>query len=280
MPIKILCLGDIVGKPGRQAVAELVPKLITERGIDLVVANAENSAAGSGLTPPIFEKVLRAGVDVCTLGDHTYRKREVIPLLETSPRLVRPSNYPPASIGKGFTVVAGRSGTKIAVLNVMGRLHMNPQMDDPFRAVDLLLAAVPREVKVRVLDFHAEVSSEKVAMGWHVDGRLSICFGTHTHTPTADYRVLPGGTAFVSDLGMCGPYDSILGRRKDRVLKFMTTGMPHAFEVATGDPWIRGILATVDEVSGLALSIERVDLKATEQNGAYDLDDRGTSNSD
>jgi metallophosphoesterase (TIGR00282 family) len=280
MPIKILCLGDIVGKPGRLAVQELLPRLITDRGIDFVVANAENAAGGSGLTPPIFEKILRTGVDVCTLGDHTFRKREVMPLLETSDRLVRPANFPPLPgvVGKGLTIGLSRSKQRIAVLNVMGRLHMSPQMDDPFRAVDDLLARIPPDVRIKVLDFHAEVSSEKVAMGWHVAGRVSVCFGTHTHTPTADFRILSGegagaGTAFVSDLGMCGPYDSVLGRRKDRVLKFMTTGMPHFFEVATGDPRISGILATVDEVGGHALAIERVDLKATEQAAAYDADD-------
>jgi metallophosphoesterase (TIGR00282 family) len=284
MPIKILCLGDIVGKPGRLAVQELLPKAIQERGIDFVVANAENAAGGSGLTPPIFEKILRTGVDVCTLGDHTFRKREVLPILERSERLIRPVNWPPMATGKGLTIVTSRGGVKIAVLNVMGRLHMNPQMDDPFRAVDQLIAKVPADVKVKVLDFHAEVSSEKVAMGWYVAGRVSVCFGTHTHTPTADQKILQGDplapwgggggtTAFVSDLGMCGPYDSVLGRRKDRVLKVMTTGMPFFFEVATGDPRMCGILATVDEVGGHALAVERLDLKATEQAAAYDSDD-------
>jgi 2',3'-cyclic-nucleotide 2'-phosphodiesterase len=170
----------------------------------------------------------------------------------------------------------------VAVMNLMGRLHMSPQMDDPFRAVNDLLAQVPAEVKVKVLDFHAEVSSEKVAMGWFVAGRISVCVGTHTHVPTADARILAGdalsggiggATAFVADLGMCGPYQSVLGRRKDRVLKHMTTGLPHFFEVATGDPHICGILATVDEVGGQALAIERVDVKASEQAGAYDADD-------
>ncbi len=282
MPIKILCLGDIVGKPGRLAVAELLPNLIKDRGIDFVVANAENAAGGSGLTPPIFEKILRTGVDVCTLGDHAFRKREVMTIFEQSTRLVRPANFPPPAVGKGMTIAATKAGVKIAVLNVMGRLHMSPQMDDPFRAVNELLAQVPADVKVKVLDFHAEVSSEKIAMGWHVAGRVTICVGTHTHVPTADARVLRGdaisngvggSTAFVSDLGMCGPYESILGRRKDRVLKFMTTGLPHFFEVATGDPRISGILATVDEISGHALSIERIEMKATEQAGAYDADD-------
>jgi len=273
MPIKILCLGDIVGKPGRLALAEILPQLIVEEKIDLVVVNAENAAGGSGLTPPVFNKILATGVDVCTLGDHTYRKREVLGLLETSERLIRPGNFPAGAIGKGWTVVTSRSGVKVAVLNALGRIHMNLQLDDPFRALERMLAEVPRDVKVRIVDFHAETSSEKVAMGWFLDGRVSICFGTHTHTPTADARVLPAGTAYVSDLGMSGPYESILGRRCDRILKYMLTGMPQFFEVATGDPRICGILANVDEVSGLALSIERCDRKGSAQAGAYDTDD-------
>lgn len=274
MPIKILCLGDIVGKPGRLAVQELLPGVIRERGIDLVIANAENAAGGSGLTPPVFNKILSYGVDVCTLGDHTYRKREVLGLLEQSDKLIRPGNFPPTSIGRGWTVVSTRSGGKVAVLQAMGRTHMNIQVDDPFRALDRMLAELPRDVKIKVVDFHAETSSEKVAMGWYLDGRVSINYGTHTHTPTADFRVLPAGTAYVSDLGMTGPYDSVLGRRKDRVLKHLLSGMPHFFEVATGDPRMCGIIATVDEVSGRALDIERCDLKGTEQAGAYDNDDR------
>jgi len=298
MPIRILCLGDIVGKPGRLALAELLPGLIKDRAIDFVVANAENAAGGSGLTPPIFEKILRTGVDVCTLGDHAFRKREVMPILEASDRLIRPANFPPPCVGRGMTILTTRplsggasagpnggataGGIKVAVLNLMGRLHMSPQMDDPFRAVNELLSRIPPDVKIKILDFHAEVSSEKIAMGWHVAGRVSICAGTHTHVPTADARIINGdalsggtggSTAFVSDLGMCGPYAGILGRRRDRVLKFMTTGLPAFFEVATGDPRISGILATVDEVGGNALSIERIDLKASEQPGAYDADD-------
>jgi metallophosphoesterase (TIGR00282 family) len=205
-----------------------------------------------------------------------------MPILEASDRLIRPANFPPPCVGRGMTIATSRSGIRVAVMNVMGRLHMSPQMDDPFRAVNDLLAKVPAEVKIKVLDFHAEVSSEKIGMGWHVAGRVSVCVGTHTHVPTADARVLAGdalsggvgGTsAYVTDLGMCGPYDSILGRRRDRVLKYMTTGLPHFFEVATGDPRISGILATVDEVGGNALGIERIEMKASEQAGAYDADD-------
>lgn len=282
MPIKILCLGDIIGKPGRVVLAELLPGLIKLHGVDLVIANAENAAGGSGLTGAIFEKILRTGVDIATMGDHTFRKREVLPILEQSERIVRPANFPPPCVGEGMRIVTSRSGVKVAVMNVMGRLHMSPQMDDPFRAADALLARIPAEVKVKVLDFHAEVSSEKIAMGWHVAGRVSVCVGTHTHVPTADARILNGDalsggvggrTAFVSDLGMCGPYESILGRRKDRVLKHMTTGLPQFFEVATADPRLCGILATVDEIGGHALAIERVEVKGTEQAGAYDADD-------
>jgi metallophosphoesterase (TIGR00282 family) len=277
MPITVLCIGDIVGKPGRLVVQELLPRLISERAIDFVVANAENAAGGSGLTPPIFEKILRTGVDVCTLGDHSFRKREVLPLLDSSDRLIRPANFPPTAAGKGLTIATSRSGHKIAVMNVMGRLHMQPPMDDPFRAVDALLAKIPPDVKIKILDFHAEVSSEKVAMGWYVAGRVSVCFGTHVHVPTADARIARGdnggSSALVTDLGMCGPYDSILGRRKERILKFMTTGLPQFFEVATGDPRMCGILASIDELGGNALSVERIDLKGTEQAAAYDADD-------
>jgi metallophosphoesterase, MG_246/BB_0505 family len=273
MPITVLCVGDVVGKPGRLVLAELLPKLIAERKIDLVVVNAENSAGGSGLTPAIYTKLLSYGIDVVTLGDHTYRKREVLPLLETSERLIRPGNYPASSVGRGWTVVTSRSGVKVAVFQVMGRLFMNQQVDDPLRCIDKMLLEIPRDVKVKIVDFHAEASSEKIAMGWHLDGRVSVNFGTHTHTPTADFRVLPAGTAFVSDLGMTGPYDSVLGRRKDRVLKHQMTGMPQFFEVATGDPRMGGVLVRIDEMSGLALSIERCDVKGTEQAGAYDADD-------
>ena len=272
LPVKILCLGDIIGKPGRQVLADLLPGLIERERIDLVIANAENAAGGSGLTPAIFQKLLACGVDVCTLGDHTYRKREIMPLLESSPQLIRPGNYPPPAVGKGCTVVKSRAGLEVAVLQVMGRLYMKP-LDDPFYAVDRMLEALPAGVRLRIVDFHAEASSEKIAMGWHLDGRASVVFGTHTHTPTADARVLPGGTAFVSDAGMTGPYDSILGRKKDRVLKHLLTGMPCFFEIATGDPRLCGVLASVDENSGRALSIVRCDRAGAATAAAYDADD-------
>jgi 2',3'-cyclic-nucleotide 2'-phosphodiesterase len=272
MPIRILCIGDIVGKPGRQAVAELLPPLIEKEKLDFVVANAENAAGGSGLTPQLFEKILRCGVDVCTLGDHTYRKRDIYPTLESSDRLIRPGNYPAEAVGKGYTVQRSRSGVSVAVLQVMGRVYMNP-LDDPFRTIDRMLEAIPRDIKVRVVDFHADASSEKIAMGWHLDGRVSIDFGTHTHTPTADARILPNGTAFISDVGMTGPYESVLGRKKDAVLKHFITGMNFPFDVAIGDPRLCGIIASVDEQTGRALDIRRCELAATPDDSGEDSEE-------
>lgn len=273
MAIRVFCIGDIVGKPGRHVVAERLGEVVKQRQIDLVVANAENAAAGSGLTPPLFEKIRRCGVDVCTLGDHTYRKREILPLLESSDRLIRPANFPPEAIGRGFTIIKTLGGIEIAVIQIMGRTHMSPQLDSPFHAIDRILAELPRDIKLRIVDFHAEVSSEKIAMGWHLDGRVSLNFGTHTHTPTADARILPGGTAYVSDLGMTGPYDSVLGRRKDVVLKHLITGMHAFFDVASGNPRMCGVIAELDEQTGKAISIERCDVNGTERVDAYDSDD-------
>ncbi len=273
MAIRVFCIGDIVGKPGRHVVAERLGEVVKQRQIDLVVANAENAAAGSGLTPPLFEKIRRCGVDVCTLGDHTYRKREILPLLESSDRLIRPANFPPEAIGRGFTIIKTLGGIEIAVIQIMGRTHMSPQLDSPFHAIDRILAELPRDIKLRIVDFHAEVSSEKIAMGWHLDGRVSLNCGTHTHTPTADVRILPGGTAYVSDLGMTGPYDSVLGRRKDVVLKHLITGMHAFFDVASGNPRMCGVIAELDEQTGKAISIERCDVNGTERVDAYDSDD-------
>ncbi len=273
MAIRILCIGDVIGKPGRHVVMERLGEVVKEQRIDFVIANSENAAAGSGLTPPLFEKLRRYGVDVCTMGDHTYRRRELLPVLESSDRLIRPANFPVEAVGRGHTIVKTAGGVSVAVIQIMGRVNMTPHLDCPFHAIDRILAELPREVKVRVVDFHAEVSSEKIAMGWHLDGRVSLNFGTHTHTPTADARVLPGGTAYVSDLGMTGPYDSILGRRKDVVLKHMITGMHTFFDVATGDPRMCGVIAEIDDQTGKALSITRCDVAGTQRVDAYDADD-------
>jgi len=274
MSVNILCIGDVVGRPGRKVLADVLDGFISRRGVDLVVCNAENAAGGSGLTPQIFEKLLNYGVDVVTLGDHVYRKKEIIPVLERSDRVVRPANLSPSAAGKRWTVVPTKDGRyQVAVACLLGQMFMG-QNNSPWAAVDELLGQMPQEVKIRVIDFHAEASSEKIAMGWHLDGRVSLVFGTHTHIPTADARVLEGGTGFIADLGMTGPYDSVLGRRKDRVLKAMTTSMPTHFEIARRDVRMCGILAAVDPSSGKAESIERIEIAGqTFTQNIYDSDD-------
>jgi len=274
MAIRILCLGDVVGRPGRQILHQKLPSLVKQRQVDLVIANAENIAGGSGITANLFNKIRSYGVDVVTLGDHVYRKSDILSSMQGSERIVRPANLASAAAGKPFTVVTTNSGISVGVFCLLGRIYMNLPADNPFAAADRVLEQLPGKVKVRVCDMHAEASSEKVAMGHHLDGRCSIIFGTHTHIPTADAKILGGGSAYISDLGMCGPYDSVLGRRKDRVLKYMTTNMPAHFEVATGDVRMCGVLAEVDETTGRAISIERIEVQGENADQAYDADDK------
>jgi 2',3'-cyclic-nucleotide 2'-phosphodiesterase len=274
MSIRILCLGDIVGRPGRQVVHQKLPGLVRERNVDLVIANAENVAGGSGITQNLFHKIRSYGVDVVTLGDHVYKKVDIVPTMQSSERIVRPANLAAGAAGRGFTVVTTNSNVSVGVFSLLGRIFMNQMpADDPFAAADRVLAQLPKHVRVCVCDVHAEASSEKVALGHWLDGRCSVIFGTHTHIPTADAKILPGGSAFISDLGMCGPYDSVLGRRKDRVVKYMTTNMPQPFDVATGDVRLCGALAEVDEQTGRAISIERVEVPGGNAEQAYDADD-------
>ncbi len=271
MSINILCIGDIVGRPGRGVLADHLQNLISEREIEFVVCNAENAAGGSGLTTPSFKKLISYGVDVVTLGDHVFRKREIIQTLETSDRLIRPANLSELAAGKGWTKVQTKSGShEIAVASLLGQMYMGAN-NSPWSTIDKIMNEIPSEIKIRILDFHAEASSEKIAMGWNLDGKVSIVFGTHTHIPTADARVLPEGTAYISDVGMTGPYDSVLGRRKDRVLSSLKTSMPAHFEVARGDPRLCGIIAAVDPYTGKAESVERIEIKGRVQEGnAYD----------
>ena len=277
MPLRILCLGDIVGRPGRQVVHQRLAGLVRQHNVDLVVANAENIAGGSGITTNLFHKLRSYGVDVVTLGDHVYKKADIIPTMQTSERIVRPANLSSGAAGRTYTVVTTNSGISVAVFSVLGRIFMNLPSDDPFAAADRVLSQIPRHVRVCVCDVHAEASSEKVAMGHWLDGRCSVIFGTHTHIPTADAKILPGGSAYISDLGMCGPYDSVLGRRKDRVVKYMTTNMPQPFDVATGDVRLCGALAEIDPETGRALSIERIEAQGENADQAYDADDARTN---
>jgi len=274
MTINVLCLGDVVGRPGRMVLADHLGKFITERDVDLVVCNAENAAGGSGITPQIFKKLQRYGVDVVTLGDHTFRKREVMALLSESDRIIRPANLLKPAVGKAWTVVETKSGRhKVGVTCALGQMYMGC-WNSPWPALEAAMAEMPDDVKVRVIDFHGEATSEKVAVGWMFDGRVSVVFGTHTHVPTADARVLDNGTAFITDVGMTGPYQSVLGRRTDRVLSALTTTMPARFEVASGDPRMCGVLAAVDPQTGKAVSVERVEVRGrVAEGGAYDADD-------
>ena len=258
MDITLLCIGDVVGRPGRSVLSQAVPKLVKEHGVDCVIANLENAAAGSGMTGELYDKFLLYGVHLITMGDHIYRRRELIPILQQSDCIVRPANYPTEAAGRTFAIYQTERGPSVAVVSLQGRLYMKPPCDCPFRAIDQVLSQIPPEVKIIAVDMHAEATSEKIAMGWHLNGRASVVFGTHTHVQTADERVLDGGTAYITDLGMSGPFDSVLGRRKDRVLSSLTTGMPAPFYVATDDVRMSGVLVTVDGDTGRAKHIERV----------------------
>ena len=266
MLVRVFCVGDVVGKPGRKILSEHLPRLISERQIHCVVANGENAAGGSGITGPMCEKLHSYGVDVITLGDHAFRRREGLTAIGEAKGIVRPANFAREAVGKGFVVQSLDCGVEVAVINVVGRMYMRSHADCPFHAVDTCLKTIEPSVKIRIVDMHAEATSEKIAMGWYLDGRVSIVFGTHTHVATADERILPGGTAYISDLGMTGPHESVLGRQTDRVLKALTTNMPTLFEVATGDVRINGIVAEVDSQTGKASKIERVCI--TEGNSA------------
>ena len=272
--MRILLIGDIVGRPGMRIVTQAVPLLRARESLEVVIANAENAADGSGLSPSQYQKLVAAGVDCITLGDHIYKKLDIVPTLTASERVVRPANLARDAAGRPFTCVTTNAGVSVCVFSLLGRIFMNLPADSPFAAADHVLAEVPGNVRVCVCDVHAEATSEKVALGHWMDGRVSFVFGTHTHIPTADAKVLPGGTAYVTDLGMCGPYDSVLGRRKDRVIKYMTTNMPVPFDVATGDVRLCGAIAEVDETTGRALSIERVEVQGESSDQAYDADDK------
>jgi len=261
--VRILFIGDVVGRPGRQVVARLLPEYRTSMALAFVVANAENAAGGSGLTPPLAEELFAAGVDCLTMGDHVFRRREILPLLETDERVLRPANYVARASGKGLTVLTTSNQVSVGVINLQGRMFM-PPIDSPFEAVEAALRVLAGSARLILVDFHAEATSEKIAMGRYLDGRVTAVMGTHTHVPTADETVLPGGTAYVTDVGMTGPHDSVLGRRTDRVLEALLTQMPTRFEVASGDVRLNAVLIEADPETGRARSIERVILRLEE----------------
>jgi metallophosphoesterase (TIGR00282 family) len=263
--LKLLFLGDVFGKPGRQAVQRLVPRLIARDGIDLVVANAENAASGIGVTPDNAEELLAAEVDLLTSGNHIWAKREIIPYLEAAgSRLLRPANYPPGTPGRGRAVVTTPDGRRLGVVNLEGRVFMRP-LEDPFRtALEEIEALRAEGVTAILVDMHCDATSEKNAMGWFLDGKVSAVLGTHTHVQTADARVLPGGTAYVTDVGMCGPWDSVIGVKKELVIERFLTARPISFEPAKRDVWLQGAIVDIDEATGKARSIARVQEKLEE----------------
>lgn len=256
----ILFIGDVVGRPGRQAVKKLLPPLIKDKALDFVIANGENTAGGKGLTPGTADELFHAGVDVITGGNHIWANRELMDIIAREERIIRPANYPvPDEIpGRGSGVFPTKNHEfRVAVFNMLGRIYMN-QMDCPFRHADRLVEDLRRLTPLIVLDFHAEATSEKIAMGWHMDGRITALIGTHTHIQTADNTVLPGGMAYITDVGMTGPYDSVIGVRKEIILKTMKTQMPARYEIAEGDARLAAVLIEADPQLGRALSIERM----------------------
>jgi metallophosphoesterase (TIGR00282 family) len=261
--MRLLFIGDIVGRPGRDIVCRAVPELIAERNLDLVIANAENAAGGSGLTPEIYRDLVAAGVDGITLGDHVYRRREIMPVLQRESNIVRPANLPDEAVGRTWAALQARDGTPVGFFTLLGQLFMKPA-DSPYRVADQVLAAMTSDIRVRFLDFHVEATSEAQMMGRYLDGRISAVLGTHTHVPTADECIFPGGTAFQCDVGMCGPFDSILGRRIDRVLETRLTANPTQFDVAEGDVRLCGSIVEIDAESGRATAIERVCVRASD----------------
>jgi len=263
--MKILFIGDIVGKPGRQIVRRAIPAIVDCHGVDLVIANVENAAGGVGITREIGENIRDYGVQVMTTGNHVWDKREALEYIQVEPRLLRPANYPAGVPGRGHYVTHTVRGEAVGVINVMGRVFMNP-LDNPFAVVRQEIAAVRKESDARivVVDFHAEATSEKLAMGWHLDGEVTAVIGTHTHVQTADERVLPKGTAYLTDVGMTGPHDSIIGVETRLALSRFLDGLPTRFDTAKTNLRINAVIVTADAETGNARAIERISLSAHE----------------
>ncbi len=255
--MKVLLIGDIVGRPGREAVKKIVPHLRRDRHIDFVIANAENVAGGSGLTPATIDELLDGNIEVLTSGDHIWKRKEIYETLERNPRVLRPANFPSSCPGRGSTVIKSNSGMAVGVINVLGRVFMKG-IDCPFRRSEEEVERISKAAKIILVDIHAEATSEKIALGRFLDGRVSVIFGTHTHVQTADEKILPGGSAYITDLGMTGPQDSVIGRKTDIIIEHFLSCMPIKFDMAEGDIELQGAIVGIDEASGRASSIERV----------------------
>jgi metallophosphoesterase (TIGR00282 family) len=258
--MRILFIGDIVGEPGRRIVRDRAADILAQQRIDLAIANCENAASGFGITPRLVDELLATGIEVLSGGNHIWDRKEIFDYFPHQPRLLRPANFPNGSPGSGLFLSAARNGVGYAVLNLQGRTFMTP-IDCPFRAADREIARIPPDVKVVLVDIHAEATSEKQAMGWYLDGRVSAVVGTHTHVPTGDAHVLPKGTAYITDVGMTGPHDSVIGMDKEGILKRFLDGLPARFAVAEGDIQMNTVLLDVDPETGHALSIERLNFR-------------------
>jgi len=256
--MKILLIGDIVGRPGREAVKKIVPEIRKDRVLDFVIGNAENIAGGSGLTPDTVDELFNSHIDVLTSGDHIWKKKDIYARLEKDKRILRPANYPEECPGAGVTVIKSSSGIAVGVINVIGRVFMNNVDACPFKTTERSLEIISGDTKIILVDIHAEATSEKIAIGRFLDGRVSAVFGTHTHVQTSDEGILQNGTAYITDLGMTGPHDSVIGRKAEAIIQHFLTCMPTRFEMADKDVELQGAIVDIDEESGKAVSIERV----------------------
>ncbi len=258
MSIKILFIGDVVGSPGRAAVKAIVPKLKIQWGIDFVIANAENSAGGSGITARVARDLFQSGCDCLTSGDHVWRRPEVIEVMQSDERVLRPANFPKVTPGHGSAVFKTSKGQPIGVVCLLGQVFIEAMVESPFRVMQEEIQNLKKQTKIIIVDIHAEATSEKVALGWFLDGEVSALLGTHTHIQTADEQILPKGTAYLTDVGMTGPYDSVIGRNKDKIIERFLTGMPTRFELGTEKIELHAALIEIDETTGKAIKIERV----------------------
>ncbi|MDJ0974437.1 MAG: TIGR00282 family metallophosphoesterase [Planctomycetota bacterium] len=265
--LRVLAVGDVVGKPGRAVLAHFLPKLREERGVDFVVVNAENAASGSGITPRIYSQLRALDIDVLTMGDHAYRRRESLALFDNEERLLRPANWPVGAPGRGHCVVESKTGIRVGVIHLQGKVFMNAQGDFLAEA-DRLVSAMKTKADVVIVDMHAEATSEKIGLSWHLDGRVALVFGSHTHVPTADAEIRPGGTGYITDCGMTGPYDSVIGRDKNAVLKKMRLNVHEPFTVATRDARLGAVLAEIDERTGKTTAIEGLFLRMPDEGAA------------
>lgn len=260
--MNILFIGDIVGNPGREAVKQLLPGLKKEFSLDFIIANAENAAGGSGITPKVAEELFGAGVNVLTSGDHIWKKREIFEIIDREERILRPLNFPVGVAGRGSGLFQADNGLKVGVINVNGRVFMEA-LECPFKVARQATQDLSKDTKIIFVDIHAEATSEKVALGWYLNGQVSAVLGTHTHIQTADEKILPGGTAYITDVGMAGPLDSVIGRKIEDVLERFLTGVPVRFEVASENTQLQGVVVGIEESTGKAKSIVRIQKKLT-----------------